>query len=258
MVLLFLPLLVYFIGAVTGVRLVVMNEPLQHVAAGKNVTLHCAFTPEENHEPDQLEVQWHVRKRSQWTVLQTYKAKQMANEERQYYGRICIDPNKLIDGIASLQIQNVTLKDSGEYRCIIIDGGGAAFESSQLIVLAPYTDPEITKHYTEAEELVLQCRSQDGYPKGEVQWFDGNGTELQWQGSTEHILTNEGNFQIISNLSLPLNEEVHICCTISHNTNLFEKKVTCHTVIGPSWVSKGASLFQEKKCQVPNTEWKKY
>lgn len=221
-----------FIGMVTGVQSVVMSEPVQQVIVGKNVTVTCTFIPEKNYNPDQLEVEWHLRRRSQWRVILKNKAEQLANKGRQYYGRFWIDPSKLLEGIASLQIKNVLLTDSGEYRCIIMDGGPAAFESSQLIVLAPYTDPQITKHYRETEEFVLQCRSQDGYPKGEIKWFDGNGTELQWKGSTEHILTNEGSFQIVSNMSLTVGEVVRICCSVSHNI-LFENKMVCHTVIAP-------------------------
>ncbi|XP_043942137.1 butyrophilin subfamily 1 member A1-like isoform X2 [Protopterus annectens] len=120
-----------------AVRSITMDQWPSQVVSGANITLGCSFVPEIDYVFATMEVAWHFRSNSHWTVVYYYvnQTAQLVDQDRRFHGRAWIVPKELKEEKASLSISSVRLTDRGEYRCIVMDSGGAAFDSASLTVL---------------------------------------------------------------------------------------------------------------------------
>ncbi|CAM4679376.1 unnamed protein product, partial [Lepidochelys kempii] len=94
---------------------------------------------------------------------------------------------------------------------------------------APYEPPQITALYNKEDNVLLQCKSQRGYPEAELTWQDANGNELTPSEPTEFLRTSEGVFQVLSNLSVSTNKDPIVCCSVTHKA-LLQHLTNCEKI----------------------------
>ncbi|XP_043942234.1 CD276 antigen homolog [Protopterus annectens] len=138
---------------------------------------------------------------------------------------------------ASLTVQNASTLLNGICRCIIFfKDSNEELPSllSQLTISAPYIPPEITSHSITGKES-LQCISSGGYPEGQVMWHYRNGSILTKSVSTQHISNGMGSFDINSTISLGLQKDAEICCSV------------IHTVLQKNWTTCTDTAAQERR-----------
>ncbi|XP_043942859.1 CD276 antigen-like [Protopterus annectens] len=209
-----------------------MDQWPSQVISGDNITLRCSFVPEDDYALANIEVAWQFFSKSHWTIVYHYVngAAQLEDQDRRFHGRAWIVPEELNEKKASLKISSVRLTDTGEYRCIVVDNGGAATHTTYLTVLAPYSSPRLTAIYGNGT-VILHCLSEGGYPQGEVMWHDGSGEQLSQSWSREYISNRFGGVDINSTVSVPLKEFSVVCCSVIH-TALQQNRTACEEIKG--------------------------
>ncbi|XP_029358690.1 V-set domain-containing T-cell activation inhibitor 1 isoform X2 [Echeneis naucrates] len=105
----------------------------------------------------------------------------------------------------SMLITNTQLSDAGHYECEVITDSGDCKGDLTLTVTAKYSaatihpkDDKITRN-TDGE---LMCKSDDGYPKGQIMWFVDDKTD--WTAGAEMKAEEMANgfFRLTSKLTL--------------------------------------------------------
>ncbi|XP_026160208.1 butyrophilin subfamily 2 member A2-like [Mastacembelus armatus] len=105
----------------------------------------------------------------------------------------------------SLLITNIKVVDSGAYTCMVIRNTGDDMSDTNLKVTAKYKVPTISSI---PEKITLNtggsliCKSDGGYPKGEIRWFDEYNTDWTKSAKMEAKQTTSGLFQLSSELTL--------------------------------------------------------
>ncbi|XP_043943105.1 uncharacterized protein LOC122814906 [Protopterus annectens] len=74
----------------------------------------------------------------------------------------------------------------------------------------------------------LQCKYQRGFSNSIVTWHDGNGNNINLTVSTNYI-PNEGTIEITSNVSLKIEGETKICCSVTLK-KAHQNSTICKTV----------------------------
>lgn len=97
-----------------------MSTPSVSVRQGHTVTLPCWLNPPQSAEA--LEVQWYHRDNFDLSVMH-YKDKKVSSmityDGRVSFGSKDVTSGGLASGDVSLELANVTLKDSGKYTCYV-------------------------------------------------------------------------------------------------------------------------------------------
>ncbi|XP_026160206.1 butyrophilin subfamily 2 member A2-like [Mastacembelus armatus] len=105
----------------------------------------------------------------------------------------------------SLLITNTKVVDSGAYTCMVIGNTGDDMSDTNLKVTAKYKVPTISSI---PEKITLNtggsliCKSDGGYPKGEIRWFDEYNTDWTKSAKMEAKQTTSGLVQLSSELTL--------------------------------------------------------
>ncbi|XP_026160205.1 uncharacterized protein LOC113128829 isoform X2 [Mastacembelus armatus] len=105
----------------------------------------------------------------------------------------------------SLLITNTKVVDSGAYGCMVIGNSGDDMSDTNLKVTAKYKVPTISSI---PEKITLNtggsliCKSDGGYPKGEIRWFDEYNTDWTKSAKMEAKQTTSGLVQLSSELTL--------------------------------------------------------
>nr|XP_046266641.1 CD276 antigen homolog isoform X2 [Scatophagus argus] len=105
----------------------------------------------------------------------------------------------------SLLIRNTTPQDEGIYTCVVMTNVGSESSATHLTVTAKYSMPTVMskpEKIIKNTEGVLVCESHDGYPQGQLRWFDADNHE--WTRSAEMKVekTETGLFHLSSKLTL--------------------------------------------------------
>ncbi|XP_030275820.1 butyrophilin subfamily 1 member A1-like isoform X2 [Sparus aurata] len=110
-------------------------------------------------------------------------------QDQQFKGRVSHFPDQLMNGNASIEIQNTKVTDSGIYSCIFPRLQPRQTFNIELVVERLLRDrsgetpgasprPYITTLKAADGQLQLQCEVLGASPKPEVQWLDSAGTLL--------------------------------------------------------------------------------
>ncbi|XP_028313947.1 LOW QUALITY PROTEIN: butyrophilin subfamily 1 member A1 [Gouania willdenowi] len=104
----------------------------------------------------------------------------------------------------SLLITNTEMADEEDYTCMVITNSGSKTSLTSLKLKAKYNQPTIElsdEKNDPNDEKSLICRTDGGYPRGELRWFSGND---EWTKSSkmEANKMKNGLFSITSRLPL--------------------------------------------------------
>lgn len=105
----------------------------------------------------------------------------------------------------SLLITNTAVVNSGDYVCTVNTDSGDSVSSTSLRVTAKYNKPTIHSMYekvTGDEDVILTCKSDGGYPEGQLRWFDVHDNEWKRNIQSKVEKTENGLFVLTSKLSL--------------------------------------------------------
>ncbi|XP_044870470.1 interferon-induced very large GTPase 1-like [Mauremys mutica] len=159
-------------------------------------------------------------------------ANRLQDQAVEFKGRTQLSFQEISQGVVSLSLLNARLSDSGEYRCIIVDSHQGATGDVILQVAVLYTQPQLTVFYQSRDEIILQCKSKGGYPEAEITWQEVNGNQLKYSEQTAHLRTSEGTFEVQSNLSIRVQENTGLCCTVTLKVLQSHAKV-CEKILVP-------------------------
>ncbi|XP_051782733.1 V-set domain-containing T-cell activation inhibitor 1-like isoform X1 [Erpetoichthys calabaricus] len=100
------------------------------------------------------------------------KVNQLQNQLPQFKSRASLFPNDIINGNASLMLNNVQLNDQGAYQCTVSTSAGSGDVTVNLRVAA-YSAPVF-----KTSNAMLIATAQTWYPLPTVQWTNFNGTVI--------------------------------------------------------------------------------
>ncbi|XP_069043236.1 programmed cell death 1 ligand 1-like isoform X2 [Lepisosteus oculatus] len=164
-----------------------------------NVTMECRFPTGGGETLSSLRVYWH--RILPEPLLEVYKLESgkedLSTQHPRYKGRVNLQKDRLKQGQAVLQMSNLTISDSGKYRCIV-EQGGADYKEATLNVRAAYTPIKTDIRRTPDDEKVeLTCES-EGYPLAKVIWSDASGLNLTSNANESIFLLPDQRYHIKS------------------------------------------------------------
>ncbi|XP_039628461.1 butyrophilin subfamily 3 member A2-like isoform X1 [Polypterus senegalus] len=189
---------------------------------GKDVRLDCTF--DRGRTRADLQIHWDRIERSLYKRVHSYHSGRddLHDQDADYRGRTSLFPEDFSNGNASLLISNVRVADAGAYSCFVVYPSGPEEHRKELVVLAPYTDPELT--YDELLDS-LTCNSSGGFPLASLSWTHTSGQDYTSASSTQAHLSPMGVYDIHSTLRGDFKKE-DMCCSI-FNRDLDETKTHC-------------------------------
>ncbi|KAK2816871.1 hypothetical protein Q5P01_025062 [Channa striata] len=125
----------------------------------------------------------------------------------------------------SLLIANTKVTDHGGYTCTVITDSGTCRRQTTLDVAAKYNTPTITSipaRIPQGADATLICKTDGGFPKGQLRWFDNYKTD--WTKSSEMTFeeTKDGLYHLSSKLTLKSGSIFKYTCVVY---NASEEKV---------------------------------
>ncbi|KAL6462272.1 hypothetical protein MHYP_G00286940 [Metynnis hypsauchen] len=135
---------------------------------------------------------------------------------------------EVLKGNAALSLKNVQPHHRGEYTCDVNNEIGKTEKKIQLIVAAPYEDPQMAVHYT-CSNVVVTLSSSRGFPEPAVSWKHPVGRNV-----TTTELHTEGFYRVQSNLTLSFNttQTVVVEMRLEILSQCFIKEITLHPLQG--------------------------
>ncbi|XP_047433549.1 endothelial cell-selective adhesion molecule isoform X2 [Mugil cephalus] len=115
------------------------------------------------------------------------------------------DPSWMNTRNVSLLITNTVVTSEGEYSCKVHTYNGDDGSTVSFKVKAKYSEPRINsipENIPPNTDSTLICKSEGGYPQGEIRWFDENHQDWTKSSKMEVIQTDNGLYQLSSNLAL--------------------------------------------------------
>uniref|UniRef100_W5MVF8 CD274 molecule n=1 Tax=Lepisosteus oculatus TaxID=7918 RepID=W5MVF8_LEPOC len=187
-----------------------------------NVTMECRFPTGGGETLSSLRVYWH--RILPEPLLEVYKLESgkedLSTQHPRYKGRVNLQKDRLKQGQAVLQMSNLTISDSGKYRCIV-EQGGADYKEATLNVRAPYRNIKTAvtgKCQGPKGHLELSCEA-EGFPLADVQWTDMSGHSFNTT-TTTHKKNEEGLFIVKSYFKVKAGcGDIYNCTFKSGTTN---------------------------------------
>ncbi|TRZ15482.1 hypothetical protein HGM15179_011619 [Zosterops borbonicus] len=169
---------------------------------GENLNLHCAFSSPSKSSNSTL--QW-VNPRG-FTIF--FNAHRALKDQR--YKLLHHSRDEL-----SIQLSNVTVQDSGIYRCFYYSSDFKN-KSHNVQILAAPSQPVLEVSQDSGRGIKLSCHTQGCRPQPQISWLLDNGIELQ--GDTRHRLgADGGKWSTSSTLRiLSYSPKVTASCIIQH------------------------------------------
>ncbi|XP_052043490.1 programmed cell death 1 ligand 2 [Apodemus sylvaticus] len=182
------------------------------VDIGSSASLECDFDPRE------------------CTELEGIRAslQKVENETSSQSERATLLEEQLPQGKALFHIPNVQVRDSGQYRCLVICGPAWDYKYLTVKVKASYL--KIDTRILEVPgtgEVQLICQAK-GYPLAEVSWQN-----VSVPANTSHIRTPEGLYQVTSVLRLRPQPDRNFSCMF---WNAQAKELTSAIIDPLSWM----------------------
>ncbi|CAN9504946.1 unnamed protein product [Ophioblennius macclurei] len=182
---------------------------------GEKVEMGCRFSHQPSQRHNNLKVTWQlIQSGPSVDVVRLDNGVEHADSPK-FNGRVKILTEELNDGVARLQISNLTIDDSGTYQCLVNTDDGGDYKTLTLSVSAPYkTVIKSVEKAAEADRVVITCQS-EGHPKSAVSWSDGHSQTLD--ANTTTTSTPERLFRISSSVQVSSSEENNYTCTFTRD-----------------------------------------
>nr|XP_055067124.1 CD276 antigen-like [Misgurnus anguillicaudatus] len=198
--------------------------PVEKIVAppGSNVTLSCSFPVKPNMDFESLVINW---QRGDKVVHSFYhRSDQLDNQNEVYKGRTSLFNDQLQTGNASLMLNDIQPEHDGDYKCSVTCNNGPYGQKVQLLVAAPYDEPEIAVQYL-CKNITVSLSSSHGFPEPDVTWFAPIGDEVKTL-----TLDSRGRYRLQSNITLNLTSTVTVRVEMSLDvlSQKFSKALTLH------------------------------
>uniref|UniRef100_A0A8C8S9T0 Ig-like domain-containing protein n=1 Tax=Pelusios castaneus TaxID=367368 RepID=A0A8C8S9T0_9SAUR len=170
-----------------------------------------------------LRVFWQTKDNS---VVHTLSSghENVSQQSINFRNRTRLFQDKLEDGIFSLLLLNVSLRDENTYHCIVQKKDPffqvihkedvvlkIAANNSQPVLRGPLgMSPNI------GEEVTLNCSYSQGYPKPKVYWIDGKDNSSLHPSEAEIIQDTDGTYSVFSTLKINTTSDVTVGCIIEN------------------------------------------
>ncbi|KAG7496937.1 butyrophilin subfamily 1 member A1-like [Solea senegalensis] len=153
---------------------VVLVSSSLSVHHGETTTLPCWLNPAQSAEG--LEVRWYRGDHFDSPIIQI-QHKRVESIGDSYNGRVSIGlrdaaSGGLTTGDVSLNLQDVTLEDAGDYTCYVSSDQGYDRGSVSLNVTKTGTRPLLSAVWMEENLLNVSCESEGWYPQPWLRWSD--------------------------------------------------------------------------------------
>lgn len=190
-------------------------------APGSDAVLSCLFPVKPNMDFESLVINW---QRGDTVVHSFYRrSDQLEKQSKVYKGRTSLFHDQLQAGNASLMLNDIQPEHNGDYKCYVTCNNGPYDVKIQLLVAAPYDEPEIAVQYL-CENIVISLSSY-GFPEPVLTWFAPSGYE-----NTTLTPDSRQRYRLQSNMTLTLNatETVRVEMSLDVLSQKFSKAVTLH------------------------------
>nr|XP_005301848.1 ICOS ligand [Chrysemys picta bellii] len=210
---------------------------------GSTAELSCIYTPEKKFILNKLRVFWQIADGSKpCSVVHTFNSGHENQSEQcaDFRNRTRLFQDKLENGIFSLLLLNVSLRDEHTYRCIVqkkdvvfrvIHNADVALKVAANNSLPVLSGP-IRIHPNIGEEVTLSCNYSQGYPKPNIYWINRTDNSSLHPSSLKIIQDNDGTYSVFSTLKIEANSDIKIGCIIENEllqqnlTILYSENVT--------------------------------
>ncbi|KAM9425326.1 butyrophilin subfamily 2 member A2-like isoform 2-T2 [Pholidichthys leucotaenia] len=173
MILLFVMLCGGFVSVSNSLSVSVESPPA--VNQGHTVNLPCWYSPAVKEED--LEVRWYHGDQFETPIIH-YKHKKLQQEslDSSYIGRVSFGLKDESSGgswtFVGLTLENVTVKDEGDYTCYVTSLQSYDSASLQLTVTKTGSQPVLSPVWTEDNTVNVSCESEGWYPQPVLSWSD--------------------------------------------------------------------------------------
>ncbi|XP_030275717.1 hemicentin-1-like isoform X1 [Sparus aurata] len=251
------------LGNDNGVRVVVEED--------SDAVLPCSLSTKE----DITGMLFDWKKDGQKEVFMYDSGKNNANrgQNLQFKGRVSHFQDQLMNGNASIKIQNVNMADSGIYRCIFPHLQPRKTFNIELVVERNLKDrsgeipgaskPFITTPNQTKDQLLLQCEVEGASQEPKVEWQDSSGNILP--AEEPQVSERGGRYYVTINTTVTKTDRYRCVVTqkeISHQTSaetfVFISGASPEPYITTLNETKDWSLLQCKvrgASQEPKVEW---
>uniref|UniRef100_A0A8C8JSW2 Ig-like domain-containing protein n=1 Tax=Oncorhynchus tshawytscha TaxID=74940 RepID=A0A8C8JSW2_ONCTS len=149
-------------------------------------------------EPQQRDCQlavWRVRGGPQLL----HGRHQLERQSVVYKGRTHLFEDQLTVGKASLRLSGVQLSDQGPCTCDVTDEQGSTQEKLQLLVAAPFKEPQLSVQ-SSCDSFIITLHSSQGFSQPDVCWTDSIGGDIFNQSHSHIGLDSRGRYDVHSSM----------------------------------------------------------
>ncbi|XP_076153796.1 programmed cell death 1 ligand 1-like [Alosa pseudoharengus] len=138
-------------------------------------------------------------------------------------GRVQVLTDGFPRGVVALKMDNISIQDSGEYRCLVHKPLNKRPELCHLKVRAPWGP--VCKSNVSMDNGVysLVCET-EGYPLAHVIWTDGLGQNLTDRAKLTTSLTSDKRYHISSRLNVSISTSGNYSCTVTDDRGVSQHK----------------------------------
>uniref|UniRef100_A0A8C6ST52 Ig-like domain-containing protein n=1 Tax=Neogobius melanostomus TaxID=47308 RepID=A0A8C6ST52_9GOBI len=191
--------------------------------------LPCPFDP-----GPEVVIHWLNPPESSSPVHSFYHSKdQLGHQQQRYRGRTSLFKELISKGNASLRITGVELADSGRYKCYTSTTKGNNEDFFSVEVQAPVLEVSLQQ-----EEERLLCRSENIYPRPDVDWTPS--PEPLDKPLTNFTSSETGLFSVLSTVPLTQRPLEEYTCNVS--TKHSWRSATYRRNYGVTWSGSGTEL----------------
>ncbi|XP_060678510.1 CD276 antigen-like, partial [Hemiscyllium ocellatum] len=181
---------------------------------GEDAVLPCVFVPASI---DGLIIEWTLQQEDiRLAYSYHHGAARVLNQHPQFRDRAEVNESRLAHGEASLRLRNISIQDEGTYGCYVRSVRGKHEQTHQLLVAAPYSDPEVRCLSTRSW-VTLSCVAWGGYPSSELHWRWANGSRIPAGAAGTRIPAAGGSYLLrAAPLQLPAGTEGRVRCLVTN------------------------------------------
>ncbi|KAH1186451.1 ICOS ligand [Mauremys mutica] len=210
---------------------------------GSTAELSCIYPQEKKFILSKLRVFWQIADGSKpCSVVHTFNSghENQSDQCADFRNRTRLFQDELENGIFSLLLLNVSLRDEHTYQCIVqkkdvvfrvIHSADVALKVAANNSLPVLSEPRGNRRNI-GEEVTLSCSYSQGYPEPNIYWINRTDNSSLRPSSLKIIQDNDGTYSVFSTLKIEANSDIKVGCIIENEllqqnlTVLYSKDVT--------------------------------